>query len=67
MVLELLQQEKYLTYAIVVVSTLWILISLRLLLSKRMKHSGNTPFDVDTEYHKILTSEEYKVKRRYEA
>lgn len=67
MVLELLQQEKYLTYVIFVVSTLWVLIFLRLLLSKKIKSRGDTVFDVDAEYHKILTSEEYKVKRRYEA
>lgn len=67
MVLELLQQEKYLTYAIFIVSTLWVLITIRLWLSKKMKDSGNSAFDIDAEYNKILTSDEYKVKRRYEA
>lgn len=66
MVLELLQQEKYLTYAIIVVSLIWAFIALRLLFLHRAKEPVNN-FDFDNEYERIITSDEFKVKRKYEA
>ena len=63
--LELLQNEMYLNYTIVFVGIIWALIFLKLFLTKKSKDQNE--FNFEEEYNKILNSDEYKVKRKFEA
>ena len=62
--LEFLQNETQLNTIILVIAGIWTILLLRLLLSRKAKHAQ---FNVEEEYNRILNSDEYKVKRKYEA
>ena len=61
MLLEVIQQDKYLTIVLVVTGTIWLYVLLRNL---RMNAKSNTQFQ--TEYERVLNTDEYKVKGRFE-
>jgi hypothetical protein len=61
MLLEVIQQDKFLTAVLVITGTIWLYVLFR---NIRTNAKSNTQFQ--TEYERVLNNDESKVKGRFE-
>ncbi len=61
MLLEVVKQDKFLTWAVVVVGLLWFFVFL-----KNVWHGNKKAVEFQQTYEQILNADEYKVKGKFE-
>jgi len=61
MLLELIQQDKVITVALVIIAIIWAYV-----LFRNIRMGNKTANQFEIEYDKILNAKDYKVKGRFE-